>query len=236
MSRVIHRFESISSTMYEAVRLANAGCASGTVVIASEQTAGHGRFNRAWHSERGAGLYFSIVLRLPLDPASLPVVTFALGLATADAIGHTTGIVCDLRWPNDVLIADRKCAGILTQLHDGAIVAGIGVNVNQTAFPPDLMATSLRIVSGREQSIEAIFEHLLEAIDRHCEILMHQGPSAIFDLFTRASSYVAGRRVTVDDSITGSTAGLTPEGFLRVRRDNGREEIVVAGGVRPAEI
>ncbi len=196
---------------------------------------------RLWHSERDTGLYFSIVLRLPLDPASMSVVTLALGLATAEAIQRTAGLACDLRWPNDVLLGDRKCAGILTQLHGTAVVAGIGVNVNQTRFPPDVVriATSLRMASGREQSRETLFAALLEDIDRHCDILTRQGPAAIFDLFTRASSYVAGRRVVVElpeGPVSGTTAGLTETGLLRLLRDNGREETIVAGGVRPAEV
>jgi BirA family biotin operon repressor/biotin-[acetyl-CoA-carboxylase] ligase len=241
VDRDIRWFSVVDSTMHEAVRLADAGCASGTVVGADEQTAGHGRYGRHWHSERDTGLYFSIVLRLALDPASIPAITLALGLATAEAIQRTTGVACDLRWPNDVLVGDRKCAGILTQLHGTAVVAGIGVNVNQSTFPPDVagIATSLRIASGREQPRQSLFMALLDDIDRHCDILTLQGPPAIFDLFTRASSYVAGRRVTVEipeGSVTGTTAGLTKSGLLRLRRDDGREETIVAGGVRPAEV
>lgn len=232
--------DSIDSTMQAAVELADAGCASGTVVGADEQTAGQGRFGRVWHSDRDSGLYLSIVLRLALPPESLPVVTFALGLAAVEAIQTAAGIACDLRWPNDVLIGERKCAGILTQLHGAAIVAGIGINVNQASFPTDIarIATSLRIASGHEHSREALLVALLDDIDRHCEILAEQGPDAIFDLFTQTSSYVSGRRVTVDlaeGSVTGITAGLTESGFLRLRRDDGAEEIIVAGGVRPAD-
>ena len=179
------------------------------------------------------------MLRPKVDAASVPVVTFALGLAAAEAIEEVSGVSCDLRWPNDVLIGDRKCAGILTELHGSAVVAGIGVNVNQSEFPPDVreLATSLRIANGREQSREDLLAALLGSIDRHCDILAERGPAAIFDLFTQVSSYVSGRRVTVeltDGSVTGTTAGLTPAGFLRVRRDNGAVETIVAGGVRPA--
>jgi BirA family biotin operon repressor/biotin-[acetyl-CoA-carboxylase] ligase len=239
--REIHWHGTIGSTMHEAVRLAAAGCASGTVVGADEQTAGQGRHGRVWHSQADTGLYFSVVLRLPLDPASAAVVTFALGLSVAEAIQQTTGVACDLRWPNDVLVRDRKCAGILTQLHGAAVVTGIGVNVNQTEFPPDVadIAISLRIASGREQSRESLLAALLDSIDRHCDILTKQGPAVIFDLFTRASSYVTGRRVTVElleGEVTGTTAGLTEAGFLRLRRDDGGEETIVAGGVRPADV
>jgi BirA family biotin operon repressor/biotin-[acetyl-CoA-carboxylase] ligase len=224
--------------MDQAIALAGAGCASGTVVGADEQTAGHGRFGREWHSERDAGLYQTIVLRLPVEPASLPAVTFALGLAVAAAIEQTSGVACDLRWPNDVLIEGRKCAGILTELHGAALVAGIGINVNQSRFPADVasIATSIRIAAGREQSREQLLIALLQEIDVHCDILVRDGAPAIRRSFTMHSSYVSGRRVRVEQGesvITGATAGLTEEGFLRLLRDDGKEEIIIAGGVRP---
>lgn len=238
--RDIFWHETTGSTMQEAVRLAGEGCASGTVVGSDEQTAGQGRYGRAWHSELDSGLYFSIVLRPALEASLAPVITFALGLAVAEAIQTTASVACDLRWPNDVLVGDRKCAGILAQLHGPAVVAGIGINVNQSLFPPDVaqIATSLRLASGREQPREALLVALLDDIDRHCDILTKQGSAMIFDLFTRASSYVSGRRVTVElagRSVTGTTAGLTQAGFLQLRRDDGGEETIVAGGVRPAD-
>src|SRR5579863_5985369 len=115
----------IGSTMTDASRLAETGAPSGTDVGAEEQTAGHGRHGRSWYSEPGAGLYVSIILRHQYPPATLPVVTLALGLAVQEAILKTTGIACDLRWPNDLLIGSKKCAGILTQLEGSAIIAGI---------------------------------------------------------------------------------------------------------------
>ncbi len=102
--------------MIEAGRLAAAGAPSGTVLGAEEQTAGYGRHGRSWHSEPGSGLYVSIILRRHFAPATLPVVTLALGLAAHEAIHKSTDLACDLRWPNDVLIQSKKCAGILTQI------------------------------------------------------------------------------------------------------------------------
>ena len=102
--------------MRAAAELAGQGCPSGTVVGADEQTAGRGRHGHSWHSEAAAGLYITEILRLPVKPDELPIVTLMLGLAAAEAIFQTCGIQCDLRWPNDVLIGSRKCAGILVQL------------------------------------------------------------------------------------------------------------------------
>jgi BirA family biotin operon repressor/biotin-[acetyl-CoA-carboxylase] ligase len=239
-SRVIRWYPTIDSTMHEAARLASENAPSGTVVGADEQTAGQGRFGRVWHSRRDEGLYFTVILRPELEPASMPVVTFALGLSVVEAIQLTAGVACDLRWPNDVLAGGRKCAGILAQMQGSAIVAGIGINVNQNEFPPEVagIATSLRIAGGREHSREDLLVAVLESIDRHCSLLAAEGVEAILRLFTQASSYVRGRRVVVDlgeGVVTGVTSGLTESGYLKLRRDDGAEEIIVAGGVRPAE-
>src|SRR4051812_34394228 len=149
-TREIHWHETIDSTMNDAVRLALLDCPSGTVVGANEQTRGQGRYGRHWDSRADEGLYFSEVLRLAVRPEELPVITLTLGLAVQEAILKTTDLACDLRWPNDVLAGGNKCAGILVQLHERSVVAGIGINVNQTEFPAELkaVATSLRMATG----------------------------------------------------------------------------------------
>ena len=125
--------------MVDATCLARQGAGHGTAVVAEEQTAGIGRHGHSWHSEPGAGLYLSIVLRLP---AAAPTLTMALGLAVQSAIDDTAQVSTDLRWPNDVMLNDRKLAGIMVQSADpGVLIAGIGVNVNHSAFPDDISAT-----------------------------------------------------------------------------------------------
>jgi BirA family biotin operon repressor/biotin-[acetyl-CoA-carboxylase] ligase len=219
-ARRIDYYPAIDSTMRAAV-----GLEPGSVVLADRQTAGQGRHGRRWHSEPASGIYCSIVLK----PA--PALTLALGLATADAIKRATGIVCDLRWPNDVMLAGKKVAGILVR----NAIAGIGINVNHTEFPGDLQneAISLRQHAGREFAREDILFALFPAIDS----VAGEDPETILRLFTHASSYAAGRRVTVDQpggAITGTTAGLDPAGFLIVRKDDGTDTLVLAGGVRAA--
>jgi BirA family transcriptional regulator, biotin operon repressor / biotin---[acetyl-CoA-carboxylase] ligase len=226
------------STMSEASRLAASGARSGTVVGAEEQIAGQGRHGRTWHSEPGSGLYVSVILRHQFTPVTLPVVTLALGLAVSGAILKATGLACDLRWPNDVLIQSKKCAGILTQLEGSAIIAGIGINVNHSQFPVELggIATSLRLVSCHVHSREALLLELLPSIDHYCGLLEREGREPILEMFSRASSYVTGRRVFVDQegsTLLGTTAGLNDSGFLILRGDDGRNHLIVAGGVRP---
>jgi BirA family biotin operon repressor/biotin-[acetyl-CoA-carboxylase] ligase len=221
------RLEICGSTMMEAARLADEGAPHGTAVVAEEQTEGRGRLGRSWHSERGAGLYVSIVLRVDLKGAgALPM---ALGLATGEAIRTACGIACDLRWPNDVLIGDKKVAGVLVQTAGPAYITGIGVNVNHTTFPSELAvtATSLRMISGKEQPREALLEALLPAVERWAAFAA--------DAFARASSYVRGKRVIVEENgavLEGVTEGLDEHGLLRLRRADGTRVTILNGGVR----
>jgi BirA family transcriptional regulator, biotin operon repressor / biotin---[acetyl-CoA-carboxylase] ligase len=222
--RQILYFDSIDSTQ----RIA-AASEPGTIVLADRQLAGQGRHGHTWHSEPGTGIYCSLVL------PPTPVLTLALGIATVEAIAQATGIQCDLRWPNDLMLDNRKAAGILVQLVNGQAIAGIGINVNQTDFPGDIdhLATSLRRHAGRELAREDILFALFPAIDS----VTGEDTETILRLFTHASSYVAGRRVTVDQPggpITGTTAGLDPSGFLIVRLDDGTDTLILAGGVRAA--
>lgn len=237
--REIVYFSSTDTTMREAAALAAQGCPSGTTVVADTQTAGLGRHGRTWYSEPGTGLYVSIVLRPAMPPDELPVLTLALGLATAEAIARAAGLACDLRWPNDVLIRDQKVAGILVQVADDAVIAGIGVNVNHRWFPGDLQAdaTSLALASGGTHSREELLVRLVESVDSFTRLLVEAGRRSILDLFAGQSTYASGRRVTVyqgGTTITGVTCGLDSSGFLMVRKDDGTVETILAGGVRAA--
>jgi BirA family biotin operon repressor/biotin-[acetyl-CoA-carboxylase] ligase len=227
----VHYWSSTGSTMTEAAKLAASGAPHGTIAVADEQTAGIGRFGRSWLSEAGLGLYCSILLRLSLPPASLPVASLLLGLATAEAIQKSTELVCDLRWPNDVLIHERKVAGILPQLLENCVIAGIGINVNHSSFESGLRtpATSLCIESaGRLQSREDLLVNIF------CAMLASQGPGSILRAFASASSYSMNRRVVVEESgCKGTTCGLDENGFLLIRYDSGKTHRLAAGGVRP---
>ena len=207
------------------------------MVGADEQTAGTGRHGHSWYSEPGAGLYVSIVLRLALGAESLPLVMLALGLATQHAIADVTGLAPDLRWPNDVLLGEKKCAGILAQIEGDAVIAGIGINVGHSSFPPDIapLAISL-LLAGGLTSREELLAALVRAVEDSCSVLTQDGPAAICDAFARASTYAQGRRVRVeqDDAILeGVIYGLDPSGFLLLRQDNGTVTKILAGGVRP---
>jgi BirA family biotin operon repressor/biotin-[acetyl-CoA-carboxylase] ligase len=238
--RVVHYFRT-ASTNDDALELARQGAPHGTVVLAEEQTSGRGRLGRHWYSEKSRGIYSSILLRPPLPPAVAPVITLMAGLAAHRTITQTTGLTADIRWPNDILVNGKKVSGILTEmsaevdrLH--AVVVGIGINVNHTTMPPELesIATSLRRETGKVWSRLHLLATLLKELERLYRLLIAGQQEAIIQGVAAASSYCRGKRirvVTASEEYFATTAGLQENGALRVRRDDGREESLVAGEI-----
>jgi len=231
---MIFRHAVTTSTMKDATTLAKQGQPHGTAVIADLQTAGIGRQGHGWHSADSGGLYISIILRLPIASGLMPVLTMALGLAVQRAVNDLAQVSTDLRWPNDVLLSDRKLAGILVQAAEGALIAGIGLNVNQETFPPDLagIATSLKLETGREYSKDALADRVITESLRYSSLLAERGKQEILRRFEECSTWPRGKAVAVDDKIRGVTAGLDENGFLLVQTPE-KLETIIAGGVRP---
>jgi BirA family transcriptional regulator, biotin operon repressor / biotin---[acetyl-CoA-carboxylase] ligase len=239
----IHHYESVESTNTLAMKAADAGAVEGTTFVAEEQTAGKGRGGHQWDSEKGVGIYCSIVLRPRLTPHESLLLSMMSGIAVFDAVERLTGARADLRWPNDVLFTDRKFCGILTELSTEAnrvnhIVVGIGINVNRTEFPAELesVATSIRTATGRVTSRIELLAAMLQALDRGYKEFTADPVSAkkkIFREFSERSSYVRGARVHVEEEggYDGITMGLDERGFLRVQTLNGMRT-VINGGVR----
>jgi BirA family transcriptional regulator, biotin operon repressor / biotin---[acetyl-CoA-carboxylase] ligase len=247
--RAIHHFKT-GSTMNDAAALAAAGEPHGTIVVAEEQTAGRGRLGRTWHSEKGAGLYFSMVLRPPLPAAAAPMLTLVSGLAVREAIAEITGRAfpeTDLRWPNDVLLRGSKCAGILLEMTAEPerikyVILGVGINVNQSEMPTDLdnSATSLRIACGHPFVRADVLGTVLRALDRSLSrLLAPNGRAATVEEFEKHSSFARGRRVEISEGgedVQGVTEGLDHAGYLLLRRDDtGAVEPIYTGRVRPLE-
>ena len=229
----IHHYYKIGSTNNAAMEAASGGAPEGSVFLAEQQTAGRGRGANQWHSERSSGIYCSVVLRPAVPPSDVLVVTLAAGLAVHAAIQEIDPrIAPDLKWPNDVLIDKKKVCGILTEMNAEItrvryIVIGIGINVNQSAFPADLqaIATSLRLVSGAEWSRVELCTALLKSLDREYRSLLEtpDGVNSILRRFQERSSSVGGRQIEVEEdaSLQGVTDGLDERGFLKVRTAQG---------------
>lgn len=263
-----HHFFKTPSTNTAAMQAATAGEPEGSVFLAEEQTGGKGRAGHSWHSAPSTGIYCSVVLRPAISPADALPLALMTGLATAAAVEEVTGLKPDLRWPNDLLLkrvpsteyrveksaalppthypppSSRKFCGILMELNAEAtavrhVVVGVGINVNQEAFPPDIagIATSLRIEGGRTYSRVELTGALLRHLDRDYAAFKSAVPeharAAIRRRFEQRSSYARGLRVRVEEEggYEGTTDGLDELGFLRVRTDKGTRT-VLHGGVR----
>ena len=248
----LHHYPTIDSTNTNAMQQAKEGAPSHSVYFADEQTAGRGRGGHSWHSAPGSGLYVSVLLRPNVTPADAQWFSLAAGLAVRSAVHQISNLEADLRWPNDLLLGKpaRKFSGILTELHAEAthvrhLVIGIGINVHQYNFPPELstLATSLRIESGKDWPRQQLLIALLKSLEEETSALANPdtAPQAKQGILTRletGSTWIRGKRVIVnehamDGSFCGTTAGLDERGFLLVDTADGLRT-VHSGGVREA--
>lgn len=238
MNFTILTFDTIDSTNTEALKQAKAGAKEGLCVVAREQTAGRGRHGRTWVSGKDAGLYFSLVLKPKLETQYLPLVTLMAGIAVHDTLAEL-GLAPDIKWVNDILVDERKIAGVLaetTETDDGvAVIVGIGINLRSTNFPPEIAASAASLEEAGVGSTVNLTERLTGHLAHFYEQLgTANGPTAIIDEWRRRSTYFSGKRVRVatgNDMLTGVTHGLEPNGALRVRKDDGSTSIIQAGDV-----
>ena len=238
----LHHFYKIASTNTAAMSAAAEGAPEGSVFLSEEQTAGRGRGANSWQSPRSTGIYCSVVLRPALPPSEVLPLSLAAGLAVRSAIQQVDSRVSpDLKWPNDLLIDGKKICGILTEMNAEAtrvryLVVGVGINVNQSNFPADLQATSLRLTTGSEWSRVEMVGALLKSLDREYRQFL-QDPEAresILRRFAEHSSWVQGKKVRIEENgsaFEGTTEGLDGRGFLRVRTAHG-VQTVLSGTVR----
>ena len=227
------RFESLPSTNTELARMASEGAAEGLVIVAEEQTAGRGRLQRVWSSPKGAGLYFSILLRPAFAVDQWPLITFVAALAVGDALQEAAGVRTDIKWPNDLLSGERKICGILAEAIETpegrAVIVGIGINLTPSAFPE---ATSVAEASGKQADREAILAALLPALARWYSLLGER--EKIVAAWASRSSYANGKFVQVkngDEVWQGTTCGVEPDGALRLRTNSGEIKLIRAGDV-----
>ena len=210
-------FDVIDSTNRYLLECAAAGAGEGMVAVADEQTAGRGRLGRTWVAPPGSALLVSVLLRPQLAPERVHLLTLASALALIDALPGTDA---RLKWPNDVVVDDRKLAGILAEANGrGAIVVGMGVNVRSDGLAPEVRGMAAACDVDRHELLVAWLRRLHERLDR----LEGTIPEAI------ARSATLGRHVRVElagETFEGTARALTTEGYLVV---DGR--IVTAGDV-----
>jgi BirA family biotin operon repressor/biotin-[acetyl-CoA-carboxylase] ligase len=243
--RRIHWLETTTSTSDVAVHLAELGADEGTIVVAETQTAGRGRHGRVWCSPPSAGLYLSMVLRpagglaTRANPASL--LTLASGVAVAESIRASTGLPAEIKWPNDVMIGRRKIAGILAEAtaQSGVlqhVVLGIGVNLRQAAFPPEVAnrATSVEAETTRTADRAQMFVQILAAFAARYADLQAGRFDVILSAWRGFAPSLRASRVEWDSPsgvVSGRAEGVDEQGALVVRVGE-RVERIIAGEVR----
>jgi len=227
--------ESTASTNDDALAWAAQGAPEGAWIVAGSQSAGRGRRGRVWASPPGAGLYVSVVLAPATarvdPPRATMLLTLAAGVAIAEGVAAAAGLATELKWPNDLLAGGRKLAGILAEGHGDIVVLGYGINVTETAFPPELRdrATSLESELGHAVDRELVLDETLAALSRRYDDLVGGRFDAILDAWRARAPRAVGAEVswiTQGVARSGVTGGIDDDGALLVRVDDGVERII----------
>ncbi len=234
---VIHYFDVLDSTNDYLKSLSEAP--EFTVIVAGAQTSGRGRRDRTWHSSPGEGLYFSLLLRPTVVNSSLALIGLYSAIAVAETLMGLAIDGVDIKWPNDVLIDDRKVCGILaegTSSLTSRVIVGIGVNLNHRAFPKELSetATSVYLATGRETEATLFLHQVLERIGGWHAVWTAGGSTSIVDRWQELSSYAFGRHVRVatdSENLSGITQGLSSDGGLVLRTTNDKRRTILSGEV-----
>ncbi len=245
MNNKIIFYNETDSTNTRITQFARDGAKEGTVVWSDAQTAGKGRRGRSWESPAGTNLYFSILLRPRIAPCEAPMLTLVMACAVARAIDSVMEVEMNgneecrmeskIKWPNDLVLAQKKICGILTEMHlNGTkidhVVIGTGVNVNIEAFPEELSekATSLFLETGKQIDRETLLKTILKEFE-----VLYQNFLNVQDLSFLQKEYNhrlinMGREVLVlepGNEYQGTALGINSEGELLVETENGIETV-----------
>jgi len=236
-------FADVESTNDIALKLCVAGAPEGTSVLADVQHAGRGRRGHTWFSPAGAGLYLSVIVRPGVSARALSLLTLAAGVAAADAITTTSGLPVELKWPNDLVSGRpwRKLGGLLCESSGpgasvDAVVVGIGVNLRQVAYPPEIAdrATSIETELGRPVDRAALVVEVLARLRETVDRLREGDARWVSDEWRRwGRAGLGGATVRWIDQHTerrGFAQDIDEDGALLVE-SNGRLERLVAGEV-----
>ena len=238
----VHYFETLDSTNNCAKELAARGAPEGTVVIAETQTGGRGRLGREWDSPPGVGLYVSVVLRPLLPPLELPRITLTTAVAVVRTVRRVTELTPGIKWPNDLLVHRRKLGGILTEMETESdrirhVVVGLGLNVNNRNFPPELAATATslaQVAAGPFSRVDLLKAWLEEFEDLYERFLNQEFPEILAEW--KRYTVTLGRGVTVKQGareISGQAVDVAADGALLIRIPSGELVQVNSGEIAP---
>lgn len=228
LGKDIRCFRSVCSSNSVAQRCALRGVEEGTVIIAGRQTAGRGRLGRSWVSPAKVGVYLSVVLRPAIPPMQAPGLSLVAALAVTETIREYPGLPAQIKWPNDVVIGDKKVAGVLTELSAEVdrvnfVVVGIGLNANHGArdFPGELVdkATSLRIEQGCHVNRVRLVQGVLAHLEKRYHQYLKSGLAEQLDLI-RSYSSIMSKQVCFlhgSRSQSGVVVDIAGDGSLLVK-------------------
>jgi BirA family biotin operon repressor/biotin-[acetyl-CoA-carboxylase] ligase len=239
VGKEIHHYMRVSSTQEAARGLAVEGAKEGTVVIAETQTRGKGRRGREWRSPAG-GVYMSIILKPQINPARTPLLTLLAGVVVAKVLRRLYNLKAELKWPNDVMVNNRKICGILTEMtaETEAVnycIVGIGINANVELahFPPEFRAstTSLKKELSAHVSRAELVRDLLNEIEQLYAVFRERGPAPILEEW-KALTNTLGARVQVigqTEVVKGRAVDVDQDGALIIKLADGSLKRIIAG-------
>lgn len=236
IGKKVYKYDTVGSTNDLAFMHALKGEKEGSVFWARAQTKGRGRLGRSWVSYKDKGLYFSVILRpdLPLKGAS--GITLLAALAVCKALRKFSGQPFLIKWPNDILIDEKKVCGILTEMDaelNGIrfMVVGVGINTNmRTAELPVKTASSLKVLTGKDAPHEGLLSSCLKEMDSCYFQFQREGISGIIEE-ARHFSCLWGRQVKINNAAQGIAVDFDEDGSLVVRQGSGLLKHIFAGDV-----
>ncbi|SDY88139.1 BirA family transcriptional regulator, biotin operon repressor / biotin-[acetyl-CoA-carboxylase] ligase [Evansella caseinilytica] len=231
------------STQQLAHALVHAGAETGTVVIANQQTSGRGRLGRNWYSPANTGIWMSLILKPDMEIRKAPQLTLVAAVAAARAVRQVCGIDADIKWPNDLLLHNKKIAGILTEMQAEmdqmkSVVIGIGMNVNEISFPSGVheVATSLKKETGKCFKRADIVVSILNEFQWLYDAYLTKGFPFIKPLW-EARAVTIGKEITAKthkDTIVGTAEGIDDEGVLLIKDKAGHHHRIYSADIEAA--
>ena len=244
MGKEINYFPELKSTNTMAKKIALHTAEridEGRLIITERQSAGKGRLGREWFSPAG-GIWLSIILYPQLSPSYISRITLMTAVAVVQAIKTCTQIESQIKWPNDVLINEKKVCGILTEMSTELdiinwVVVGIGINANVDIrdFPKDIQknTTSLKETSGKEISRVQLLQTFLQEFEKYYEKLKRKRFPSILKEW-KLYSHTLGRKIRVDMGekiITGEAVDINEEGVLILKKEDGELIKIISGTI-----
>jgi len=238
VGKQVYYHDTVDSTMDIAMDLAIKGCPEGVVVCAESQHKGRGRLGRTWQSSKHKGIYFSLVVKPKLLLMECPKLTLLAAVSCCEAIRKISGVDCLIKWPNDLVVGNKKIGGILTEMNAEAdrikfIVIGIGINVNTSISMLPALATSLKELSGKRISRIDLLKQILRNIDNEYVLFQKGDFKDVIDKWRKFSSTL-GHRVKVlchKEHFEGEALDIDDDGGLLLRDDVGMMRKIMSADI-----